>query len=395
MKKIAVVFVHGFTGGSDTWKNSQGVSFSMLLGQDDNFNESCDFFEFEYFTELLGFFNSNSVQTIIASIPFVKKLGYAKKVKSNQTLDKLALLLDSFMKINLSNYDEVIIVAHSMGGLVAKEYIINYEYPLGPKPIGFISLAVPHKGSIQSYLLSPTLNKNAKQLRPLDEHLNKINDDWTAKKDELPESIYVTALHDQYVVSTSSEPYKIKKSQRFTVDQDHNSICKPDSPATDSYKVVSDFIRTISYQRNMKVVSNTEYNPDNVNYNKEIFVIKMILEGIHNKGMDDAKESFFQAEIISKAADKKDQAILRELQTKVMSLYRQCYVSCSDKESSEIFSSVHEKLLQQDGLVLKTAVDYINFIHKKGLLHQLANLPNTDVVWSDNTTMDKILGCQK
>lgn len=79
MKKIAVVFVHGFTGDSDTWKNSQGVSFSMLLGQDDNFSESCDFFEFEYFTKLLGVLSSNPVQTIIASIPFVKKLGYTKK----------------------------------------------------------------------------------------------------------------------------------------------------------------------------------------------------------------------------------------------------------------------------------------------------------------------------
>ena len=34
MKKSCVVFVHGFTGGAGTWKNSKGESFSDLLRAD-------------------------------------------------------------------------------------------------------------------------------------------------------------------------------------------------------------------------------------------------------------------------------------------------------------------------------------------------------------------------
>ncbi|PSS47594.1 hypothetical protein C6560_16850 [Enterobacter sp. FS01] len=393
MDKIAVVFVHGFTGGNATWRNHSGVNFSTLLGLDPAISPSFDFYEFEYFTEVLGVFKSNPVQTIIGMLPLAKQFGFRKEVKANQPIEKLARSLDSYLKVTLSDYEHIVLVAHSMGGLIAKNYILDYEYPIGPQPIGFVSLAVPHKGSIQSYLLSPSGNVNAKGLRPLDEHLNAINDSWVERKESLPEAIYVTAQHDQYVSSVSSEPYnKIPKGQRFYLDKDHNSICKPEDKNDTAFIVVRDFLKGIAYKQSMQELSQEKHERDNNDYDKEIFVIKMILEKINNKGIDDAKDSFFQAEIISRAADKKDKATLLELQTKVLSLYRQTYASCAHKNSSQIFSEVHTRLLSEDEQALKSVIKYINFMHKKGLLHQLANQFNTDVVWSEKTTLEQIKG---
>ena len=127
-------------------------------------------------------------------------------------------------------------------------------------------------------------------------------------------------------------------------------------------------------------------------YDKEIFVLKMIVCDIGNKGVSDAKDCFFSAEIISKAANKKDAAELRELQTKVLSLYKQKYNLCTGKkmEANDIFAEVHAEITAQDSGVLKSTVSYINFLHKKGLLHQLANNMRDDVIWSDNTNFNEI-----
>ncbi|MBF4354850.1 ABC-three component system protein, partial [Vibrio anguillarum] len=100
----------------------------------------------------------------------------------------------------------------------------------------------------------------------------------------------------------------------------------------------------------------------------------------------------FHAEIITKAADKKDQIILQDLQTKVLSLYQQSYNAHSSKlEANEVFAKVHDLLLEQDSKVLASGVNYINFMHKKGLLHQLANKPTTQVTWSDKVKVQDIL----
>lgn len=48
-KPVAVVFVHGFTGGSSTWKNVGGEKFKDLLLTEDDLSEVFDMVEFEYF----------------------------------------------------------------------------------------------------------------------------------------------------------------------------------------------------------------------------------------------------------------------------------------------------------------------------------------------------------
>src|SRR5690606_15502623 len=91
---------------------------------------------------------------------------------------------------------------------------------------GYISLAVPHKGSIGAYLLG-SFNVNAKELQPLNTYSDELNNAWIDKKESLPKAQYYIAMHDECVNDVSALPFTVKKSDKFVVDHDHVSICKP------------------------------------------------------------------------------------------------------------------------------------------------------------------------
>tara|TARA_R110001606_G_scaffold398720_1_gene578507 strand:+ start:2135 stop:3151 length:1017 start_codon:yes stop_codon:yes gene_type:complete len=332
MKKSCVVFVHGFTGGTGTWKNHKGESFSDLLSADNEIDQTYDFYEFDYYTKIASLFDSAAVVRLLDLFSFG-----SRKAKKNQPIRRISELLDTYVRTKLCNYDSVIFIAHSMGGLIVKDYILNHEKGDTPEPIGYLSLAVPHKGSIGGYLLAP-FNLNAKELQPLNAYSDKLNNTWIDKKESIPKTQYYIALHDECVDEVSALPFTVKKSDKFTFDHDHLSICKP-SDSNDFVCVqTSAFLKSRAYDFTMSELATTAFEPESNSYEKEIFVIKMILSEVGEKGIDDAKGSFFHAEIITKAADKKDRTTLQDLQKKVLSLYQQSYNAHSSKlEANEVF----------------------------------------------------------
>jgi len=397
MKKIAVVFVHGFTGGNKTWENSGGMKFKDLLEENPNLHENFEFFEFEYYTKILDVFDSAPVQEILGFLKIPKFLGFKKKIRGNKPIRQISDSLSTFLRLKLKAYDEVVLVAHSMGGLITKDFILNHQKGDKPKPIGFVSIAVPHKGALSSLILAPIRNINSKELTPLNEYSDNLNNKWTDRRNNLPESIYLIAQHDQCVPLVSATPFTLKAAEKFFVEHDHVSICKPETKDDLSYDAVESFLNKVAHQANMIAATKISYADTSPDYNKEIFVIKLILCDIGDKGIDDAKESFFNAEIISKAADLEDKEILKELQSKVLSLYRQTYnqYATAGNLPNEIFTKVHSTLLDEDSKALSVSVRYINFLHKKGLLHQLANKLCTTVVWSDETSLADIMKLSK
>ena len=66
------------------------------------------------------------------------------------------------------------------------------------------------------------------------------------------------------------------------------------------------------------------------------------------------------------------------------------YNKNKSKSADDIFNCVHDELRAQDAALLKCAVQYINFLHKGGLLHQAANSLGRAVIWDKNVTDDDV-----
>ena len=385
--KTAVVFIHGFTGGASTWRNDAGTSFKEMLTADSQLEEKFDFFEYEYFTKITALRHSAVVQkflALVSSIPGVPKMG--GKIKNNQTIANLSQGFSTYLSLTLGDYSNVVVIAHSMGGLIAKEQILSYESGNGPKTIGYVSMAVPHKGSLSALLLAPTSNINAQELVPLSEYSDELNNRWTQHKSQLPTSLYVIAQHDECVAKPSAIPFTVTAQQKKVVDHDHSSISKPASSADLSYLAVCKFLKDIAYTQTMANAAHISAITTTPDYDKEIFVLKMIVCDIGPKGIDDAKDCFFNAEIISKAANKKDAEDMRQLQQKVLSIYKQKYNEFfgTGHTPNYVFSQIHSEIVTQDSHALKSSVVSLNFLHKKGFLHQLANEMKETVIWSDD-----------
>ncbi|MBP5979082.1 MAG: hypothetical protein KA748_02650 [Halomonas sp.] len=389
-QKTGVVFIHGFTGGTATWVNQAGERFCDMLSSEAQIANEFEFFEFDYYTQVLGVFKSATVQNLkkmLNKLPLVK---LDTKIQKNKPIRYLSDQLNSYLRTELDEFQDVVLIAHSMGGLIAKDHILNYVPEEGPRPVGYVSMAVPHKGSISALLLAPTTNPNSKEMQPLSEYSDSINTEWYERRNELPKCVYLIATHDECVSEVSSLPYRVKTADRFTLNHDHTSICKPASKKDHSYKRVKKFLENISYQKKMVSAASLEYVSNDSNFDKEAFVIKLILSKIGEMGVEDAKSSFFHAEIISKAASRDDKERLLELQKRVLSIYRQTYNSNRSKSANEIFCAVHKELRDQDNQLLSCAVSYINFMHKGGLLHQLANKVDRTVVWDKSITNEDI-----
>ncbi|CAE6935340.1 hypothetical protein ACOMICROBIO_LKFPLAJE_03375 [Vibrio sp. B1FIG11] len=71
MNKNLVLFIHGLTGGYDTWKNSRGELFADLLKSDSEINSNFDFREFEYFTKIVNVKNSMLSHNLVKLVNFV------------------------------------------------------------------------------------------------------------------------------------------------------------------------------------------------------------------------------------------------------------------------------------------------------------------------------------
>jgi pimeloyl-ACP methyl ester carboxylesterase len=125
MSKTAVIFVHGFGSGPETWK-----PFIRRLSKDPLVSPTDYSFDFlPYATEWV---NWNPLQRI----PRLEELG-------NE--------LDGFLKVNYSDAENLILIGHSQGGLVIQSYLQQKIAAHQGKDLSTIRLvillATPNRGS--------------------------------------------------------------------------------------------------------------------------------------------------------------------------------------------------------------------------------------------------------
>ncbi|WP_179031098.1 alpha/beta fold hydrolase [Paenibacillus kribbensis] len=229
--RLTVIFVHGIGGSPyNTWRKDPHSQTLIDLFEQDSALREIEFYSFGYRTG-------------------VKPWQYDFKT--------VAELLYSDIQVNLPE-KHIIFVAHSMGGLVVQQYIVNrYETfdEINLKAVkGTVYLSVPFHGSGLAELLpSWFANRQIKSLRRKNPQLALLEKNWNKYAyrggvKSLPENlkhkisqIALRGERDRVVASVSSTPLYLG-AEVVAVDEGHSSICKVDSSST-VYKTIREFLQ--------------------------------------------------------------------------------------------------------------------------------------------------------
>lgn len=391
-KNNLILFVHGFCGGDFTWKNGEARSFPEMLSDDLEISENYDIAHFSYFTKLLNLFaKAGKVST------FVKRMFRTShgKLANNISIEEVGNLLRTEIRFKLQAYGNIIVVAHSMGGLVTKSAITKDIEEKTPSKIRlFISLAVPHQGAEAATfgkLISDNLQIEG--LSPLNDFIHKINNEWL-KTSLRPTTKYFYGVHDSVVKKTSAVPIDKEKSDAIPVDEDHTSITKPEDSSSTTVIAVKQII--LDFEKSDPGMSALELKQleDEADFDDELFVLKLISAEIHNTTIREAKEAFLNAEYIRKIFNSaSDQKRLADLYTKIRKVYQTSYskyIHDGIPNSGLLLADVHETIIKQDKSFLDTFILFINAIHKQGMLHQLANSKDEKIWWIKDGSIESL-----
>jgi pimeloyl-ACP methyl ester carboxylesterase len=236
---LTVVFIHGINSSEECWRNkATGAYWPDLLKENDDLS-SLGIYSFSYQTNL--FSGTYNLDDVVGSL-------------------KEYLLLDGVIE-----YPRVVFVCHSMGGIVARRYLVQQEnYDLkekGVKEVGLFLVASPSLGAEYANLFKEfakilnhsqadalRFSQNNTWLNALDQDFLRLNGrsaSLTIRGKELVETqfrLLGVRLPMRQVVEPFSgaryftDPYTVPNSDHFT-------IAKPESREAIQHRLLCRFIR--------------------------------------------------------------------------------------------------------------------------------------------------------
>ena len=218
MKK-AIIFVHGLGGSAkDSWGK-----FPELIEGDSTLNFEYGFFEYP---------------TQIIRIPVLQKK-YA-------SIQDLAKALKTFITYKYDMFDELILVGHSLGGLVIRQYLLD-EHISGHKTkvSKVLFYAVPQLGAILANIgnLVSWKHRQLKQLCIESDFLDVLNDNWVnSKVDDKLDIQCVIGLADKIVSSESSKSICRQHTIDMLPDKGHKDIIKPNNSEDLNFIIFKNFV---------------------------------------------------------------------------------------------------------------------------------------------------------
>ena len=382
-----ILFVHGFTGDVEsTWKNKNGNCFPEILLENPYIKDNFDVASYSYYSTLLGLFAVKSTFRKVKNLIFNRTEANAR----NLDIEELASNLRNHIRFTLGQYDNIYVIAHSMGGLVTKSLIVGDLIKDGITKVKlFLSLAVPHQGAELSVIGSViSSNLQIKNLNPVKEFLITLNQQWIDL--EKPTTKYFYGSYDNIVSKHSAVALDKYKKDVVSVKEDHNTISKP----TDGQSIlVTSTVEFLTDAHKNSVLRDTGFQalPQDEQLNDELFVIKLIAADISEESQVRAKELFFNAEYVRKLFNSRhDIKQIQELFDSIRQLYKDSYdwyLSKDSITSQELLADVHKKITDKDSCLLKSLIPTLKFYHKQGMLHQLANDQSSDIWWSQNRNL--------
>lgn len=213
MKKYnkVIVFVHGLGGAVDTWGN-----FEKLISEDPELQWDVVFFTFP--SPKLG----------IRLFPFIQF--------KYQPIQVLADALRTAIDEQLQAYDEVVLVGHSLGGLVIRKYILSEIHARRTLRVSKVVLyAVPNDGSglaAVSRELSIGTNGHVKQLCRNSEFLENLRTDWARVDVSSQVEFTVVVGGNDHIVTRASAEGNFRSPDlepKVILSAGHRNISKPEN----------------------------------------------------------------------------------------------------------------------------------------------------------------------
>jgi pimeloyl-ACP methyl ester carboxylesterase len=220
-RKLLVLFIHGLGGdGTTTW----GI-FPELLRADPDFDTKIDVALFRYPTQLIRW-------------PFQEK---------SVRIQDLAASVRTEIDVRYKSYDEIVLVCHSMGGLIAQKYIISeLKEKRSIKVRGIILYGIPQSGADLARWgsLISWRHWHLKQLRKGSDLLQSIQEDWAHFKFQPTMEIRLVS-GGQDVVVTSDD----NSNTLFIPDKGHINLVKPASATDTAYLALKELLIDILHAR--------------------------------------------------------------------------------------------------------------------------------------------------
>lgn len=392
-RKNLVLFIHGFTGSKETWVNDKGQEFPRMLLEEEGIAEQFDVAYITYYTSLIDLYGIKTKVNMLKRV-FNFDTGIARK---NLGIEKLGEFIEAVIEYQCEAYENIVIIAHSMGGLVAKSYILSelQHRPAAPKVKLFLSLAVPHSGSEWAKLGEKLFrNVQAVDLNPLSTVLSQINRAWV-ENPNTPRTVCFYGQYDEVVNEESAILLQVNKPEKVPCDENHNTITKPSDKERLVYVAVKSILQKFAQETATQEPFQIQEFVDQGQMDDEIFVIRLLIADVHNTHVNSAKQTFFNAEYMRKVLiNQGDQAIaiLTDLYVKIEFFYTIAFgklMSNELKDSNHLVTYVHEQIMKEPEL-LKCAIPLLGSIHKTGMLHQLMNKLEKDLWWAQGHNIQTI-----
>lgn len=395
-KKNLILFIHGLTGDKSTWKNEKGLTFQHLLFTNTILKKNYDIGLFDYYSKIFNPVRVKRLGKLFSKIIGIK----SEQVELNLDVESISDLLVTELEIHCGGYNKIVIIAHSMGGLVAKcttLKLIAKESSINITKL--ISLAVPHNGSSIATivkLVAPHAHAQISDLAPLSDKTTELSNNWLQDKTgKLPQIIYFYGKYDSVVEQNSALGFSNEKQIAKFFETDHENIAKPASNQESIYKAAEQILLDVISQVEIDNALSFHPLPNEDTFNDEFFVLKLLIADVHEKSIHTAKTSFYNAEFIRKVGLQRkviSQTNFDDLIGRIEILYNNAYallMAGKLKDGSELVAHIHDQIRQEDTGVLST-LERISFIHKTGMLHQLSNDINKDIWWAPGHNYEAI-----